>query len=84
MKVSFAEAAGVRSICFDDDGAGLPVDGVASVLGRGERADSEKDGGGLGLAIVSELLGEYGLALTLGASPEGGLRAAFSATMTLS
>jgi signal transduction histidine kinase len=62
-------------ITVDDDGPGLGDALRAEVLKRGVRADEEAPGSGLGLAIVRDLAEIYGGSITLGASPEGGLRA---------
>jgi len=62
-------------ITVDDDGPGLGDALRAEVLKRGVRADEEAPGSGLGLAIVRDLAELYGGSITLGASPEGGLRA---------
>jgi signal transduction histidine kinase len=42
---------------------------------RGRKLDETKPGSGLGLSIVSELVGLYDGDFTLGRSPLGGLRA---------
>lgn len=62
-------------ITVDDDGPGLEPGMREAVLRRGVRADEAAPGSGLGLAIVRDLAGLYGGSITLGASPEGGLRA---------
>ena len=59
----------------DDDGPGLSPADRDQVAKRGERLDETKPGSGLGLSIVTDLAALYGGALTLGASPSGGLRA---------
>ena len=64
----------VVRLTVDDDGPGLSPEQCAFVLARGKRLDETKPGSGLGLAIVSELVAMYGGELTLGRSPEGGLR----------
>jgi signal transduction histidine kinase len=62
-------------VIVDDDGCGLEEQMREAVLQRGVRADEAAPGSGLGLAIVSDLADVYGGAITLEASPEGGLRA---------
>ena len=62
-------------IHVDDDGPGLPEEAWTGALRRGARLDESKPGSGLGLSIVADLASLYGGALTLGASPLGGLRA---------
>lgn len=62
-------------IIVEDDGPGLPQEMRAAVLDRGVRADQAAPGSGLGLAIVRDLAEVYGGAVSLDASPFGGLRA---------
>jgi signal transduction histidine kinase len=61
-------------LVVEDDGPGLPPERRGEVLRRGARLDERTPGSGLGLAIVDELVRAYGGALTLDASPLGGLR----------
>ena len=60
---------------MDDDGPGLDPSMRTAVLQRGVRADEAAPGSGFGLAIVRDLADLYGGAITLDASPLGGLRA---------
>ncbi len=62
-------------IVIDDDGPGLSPDQREEAVRRGRRLDETKPGSGLGLSIVTDLAAAYGGALTLDASPLGGLRA---------
>ena len=62
-------------LAVEDDGPGIPADGVETVVLRGARLDEAQPGSGLGLAIVSDLVEAYGAPLTLGRSPLGGLQA---------
>jgi len=62
-------------VTIDDDGPGLEPELREKALLRGKRLDETKPGSGLGLAIVADLAALYRGALTLGASPAGGLRA---------
>ena len=61
-------------IVIDDDGPGIDADWRATVMARGARLDESVPGGGLGLAIVIELVGLYGGSVRLQAAPTGGLR----------
>lgn len=60
-------------ITVDDDGPGLPAERSEDVFARGKRLDETVPGHGLGLAIVRDLVELYGGAVTLDASPLGGL-----------
>jgi signal transduction histidine kinase len=62
-------------IAVDDDGQGIDPAMREAVLQRGVRADEAAPGSGFGLAIVRELAEVYGGAVSLTASPLGGLRA---------
>jgi signal transduction histidine kinase len=62
-------------LVVDDDGPGLSPTDREQVAKRGRRLDETKPGSGLGLSIVTELVGLYGGRLTLGTAPIGGLRA---------
>ncbi|HEX7252306.1 MAG TPA: ATP-binding protein [Thermoanaerobaculia bacterium] len=62
-------------ITIDDDGPGLAPSLRDAALQRGVRADEASGGSGLGLSIVCELAEVHGGSISLGRSPEGGLRA---------
>jgi len=62
-------------VVIDDDGPGLAPHLREAATRRGKRLDETKPGSGLGLSIVTDLAGAYGGSLTLGDSPQGGLRA---------
>lgn len=70
-----ASAADGSAIAVEDDGAGIAPAQIGRVLARGGRLDERGDGAGLGLAIVQDVLHEYGWALALDRSDLGGLRA---------
>lgn len=61
-------------ITVDDDGPGIDVDRLDTVMTRGARLDESVPGSGLGLAIAAELVGLYAGRLTLARSQLGGLR----------
>jgi signal transduction histidine kinase len=62
-------------ITVDDDGPGMTPEQCLEATRRGRKLDETKPGSGLGLSIVSELVGLYDGDFTLGRSPLGGLRA---------
>ena len=62
-------------IVIEDDGPGMSLREQSLVLGRGIRMDESKQGHGLGLAIVSEIIEAYNGKLELGKSDKlGGLQ----------
>ncbi|WP_330167285.1 ATP-binding protein [Bartonella grahamii] len=63
------------SILVEDDGPGLTEDKIDEALKRGRRFNESKLGAGLGLAIVSDMVSEYGGNLFLSRSDLGGLYA---------
>jgi signal transduction histidine kinase len=82
VDASAVDIAGARgapaatvAITVDDDGPGIDPAMWTVVLQRGVRADESGAGSGLGLAIVRDLSELHGGSVTLGRSPQGGLRA---------
>ena len=57
---------------IDDDGPGLTADERAEATRRGRRLDETKPGSGLGLSIVTDLVGLYEGRFRLDRSPAGG------------
>ena len=67
------------SIVIEDDGPGMTSEEQLQALGRGVRMDEAKQGHGLGLAIVLEIVDAYGGRLELAESNElGGLKVSAS------
>jgi len=56
----------------EDDGEGIAAEDVTRLLQRGERADQRHPGEGIGLALVSEIVTQYGGALNIAVSDLGG------------
>ncbi|MCB1503807.1 MAG: HAMP domain-containing histidine kinase [Hyphomicrobiaceae bacterium] len=77
VRISSAPSAtsGNVQIFVEDDGPGLPPEALEIVFRLGERWDSQKPGGGLGLTIVRDLARLYGGDVKLETSDLGGLRA---------
>ena len=61
-------------IQVDDDGSGVPPEMVNYVTRRGQRADHEIAGHGIGLSIVNDIVQVYGGTLEIGSSKLGGAR----------
>lgn len=63
------------TIILDDDGPGVPEEQLETLARRGRRLDEAREGHGLGLAIVRDIVDFYGGSLDIGPSPGlGGLR----------
>jgi len=69
-----SERTGMIVLRVEDDGPGLPPEAFDVVFRIGERWDSQKPGGGLGLTIVRDLARLYGGDVRLERSQLGGLR----------
>jgi len=61
------------TVMFEDDGVGVPPEERERVFERGY-SGSTSSGSGLGMYIVSEVVGSYGGAITVGESDVGGAR----------
>jgi signal transduction histidine kinase len=66
---------GRSHIYVEDDGPGIPEEKIGQVLQRGQRLDESREGHGLGLSIVQELVALYSGNLAMGRSDHGGLSA---------
>ena len=60
------------SVTVEDDGAGIQVGQREQVLKRGQRADNQTPGQGIGLSVAAELVDLYQGELTIGDSELGG------------
>jgi two-component system, OmpR family, sensor histidine kinase PhoQ len=61
-------------IVIDDDGPGIPDDVKAAVFGRGVRGDESREGHGIGLAIVRDIVDAYHGRIEISRSDRGGAR----------
>lgn len=74
VRVSAVPEQGRWRIDVEDDGEGMRAEDAERLLRRGERADQRHPGEGIGLAVVSEILRQYGGNLEVQSSPLGGAR----------
>ncbi len=80
VRVECEWRAGAAQFIIDDDGPGAPEAVRAALPRRGEATSKEDDeSSGLGLAIVADVLAQYGSTLALEDSPFGGCRVRFAA-----
>lgn len=59
VKVTLVEQAHQLMIKVEDDGPGIPSDKRQTLLQRGARLDSYKEGQGIGMAVVTDLVSAY-------------------------
>ncbi|HXH02719.1 MAG TPA: ATP-binding protein, partial [Candidatus Competibacteraceae bacterium] len=76
VRVSAREEGGWLRLTVEDDGPGCPPEQRELLTRRGVRIDESRAGHGLGLAIVTDIVGQYGGRLRLESSAAlGGLAA---------
>ncbi len=71
VTVTVSQASGsahTLTICVEDDGDGIPQDKREFVLQRGARADTLRQGQGIGLAVVVDIVNSYGGEVTIDTS----------------
>ncbi|MFL6873066.1 MAG: ATP-binding protein [Candidatus Azotimanducaceae bacterium] len=61
-------------VIIEDDGPGIAADKRAEVLKRGQRADSQAPGQGIGLSVAAELVALYQGELVISEGENGGAR----------
>jgi two-component system sensor histidine kinase PhoQ len=70
-----ARVAGRQAeITVDDDGPGFPEGADERLLERGVRADTRREGQGIGLAVTAETVRAYNGRISLETAPAGGAR----------
>ena len=69
-----SKSAGMEILIIDDDGPGFPTGSQDQLLKRGERADTQIEGQGIGLSITRELIEGYGGSLVISNNTTGGAR----------
>jgi two-component system sensor histidine kinase PhoQ len=72
VRVTLQREAGADLIEVEDDGEGIAEDDARRLLQRGERADQQHPGEGIGLAVVNEITRQYGGRLSIRRSTLGG------------
>jgi two-component system, OmpR family, sensor histidine kinase PhoQ len=73
-QVRVCSELGGKRISVEDDGPGIPEDQRETLINRGARADSRREGQGIGLALVSDIAAACGGRLVIGDSELGGAR----------
>jgi signal transduction histidine kinase len=62
------------TIAVEDDGPGIPADRRSAILQRGTRADLQRDGQGIVLAVAVDIVASYGGELAMTTGQWGGAR----------
>lgn len=73
-QVKLAVSQHPLSFVIEDDGPGIAVDARKKLFERGTRLDTYKDGHGIGLSIVAELVSSYSGGMQITDSALGGAR----------
>jgi signal transduction histidine kinase len=74
VRIGIRDTDRARCVTIEDDGPGLEAGEVRQLIGRGARLDEAVPGHGLGLAIMQDIVTEYGGTLDFGRGELGGLR----------
>lgn len=74
IRLSVVTGKSYVMVMLEDDGPGFPVDMASNLIERGARADSQTEGQGIGLAVVSDIVTAYGGKIRLEKSDLGGAR----------
>jgi len=74
VRVSAMREQSALKLVIEDDGEGLPDSQLDTILQRGARLDQSREGQGIGLAVVSDIVAAYEIDLKFSVSALGGLR----------
>ena len=74
VSISAAQAEEALIICIEDDGPGIAADKIDSVMKRGQRADEQQPGQGIGLSAAHEIIHLYQGRLEISKSKLGGAK----------
>lgn len=74
VRISGERVSGAAIITIADDGEGFPTDAAEALLERGARADTRRNGQGIGLAVTAEIVRAYHGTITLGSTGDHGGR----------
>ncbi len=73
VRITSSLAGETAGLIIEDDGAGLEPSQLDQILTRGARLDQSREGQGIGLAVVSDIVEAYHIEMSFGASGLGGL-----------
>lgn len=74
VRLSARAAGRYAEIKVDDDGEGFPEGSGERLLERGMRADTRREGQGIGLSVTAEIVRAYNGRIALADAPDGGAR----------
>ncbi len=73
-RVEAPDGGGSLEFVIEDDGPGIPDTVRTAVFGRGVRADPSREGHGIGLAVVRDIVDAYHGRIDIGRGERGGAR----------
>ena len=73
VRITSSLAGDMAVLFIEDDGDGLEASQLDQILTRGARLDQSREGQGIGLAVVSDIVEAYHIEMSFGASDLGGL-----------
>ncbi|MEP0354479.1 MAG: ATP-binding protein [Paraglaciecola sp.] len=74
VKISVIAKQNTLNLTIEDDGPGIPEDKREHLLQRGTRLDSYKEGQGIGMAVVADLVAAYQGSLDINTGNLGGAK----------
>ncbi|MFT4940164.1 MAG: two-component system sensor histidine kinase PhoQ [Paraglaciecola sp.] len=74
VQITLDNQADVLIFSIEDDGPGIPIEKRELLLNRGTRLDSYKEGQGIGMAVVADLVSAYQAQLEISDSSLGGAK----------
>lgn len=74
IKISMNETSDVTQVIIEDNGPGIDDDRKQVILQRGERADTQQPGQGIGLSVVVDILSSYNAGISVEQSDMGGAK----------
>jgi two-component system sensor histidine kinase PhoQ len=74
VKITLNNQTEALIISIEDDGPGIPIEKRVLLLNRGTRLDSYKEGQGIGMAVVADLISAYEAQLEITDSSLGGAK----------
>jgi len=74
VRINAFQQQDIMSVWIEDDGTGLKAQQLKDILTRGMRLDQTKEGQGIGLAVVNDIVDAYDIKMEFSESSLGGLK----------